>query len=228
MHVNRVLIAGLALASAIPVASAATVLGTGSVANPSFNDSFASGLTSGNLNWNANTNSSFTTVASGFLFDYAQIQGFSGTDYVAYFNNDSQHPYAPVIITALNGLLSELSFQIGTGYSYIPGVFGYWESYRAGSLAGSGSFNVNTASYINFSDLAGFDEVRVGVLYESFSSFNGPFGNGNALLAANASGKSLVGPVPEPASWAMMLIGFGAVGAGLRYRRRQRVSVNYA
>jgi hypothetical protein len=31
------------------------------------------------------------------------------------------------------------------------------------------------------------------------------------------------GAVPEPATWAMMLIGFGAVGAGMRHRKPARV-----
>jgi PEP-CTERM motif len=30
---------------------------------------------------------------------------------------------------------------------------------------------------------------------------------------------SIVGAVPEPASWAMMIVGFGFVGAGMRFRR---------
>jgi hypothetical protein len=37
----------------------------------------------------------------------------------------------------------------------------------------------------------------------------------------------LTGSVPEPATWAMMLVGFGLVGAGMR-RRRQSVRVTYA
>lgn len=37
-----------------------------------------------------------------------------------------------------------------------------------------------------------------------------------------------VRPVPEPATWAMMLVGFGLVGYGLRSRRRQSVRVTYA
>jgi hypothetical protein len=34
--------------------------------------------------------------------------------------------------------------------------------------------------------------------------------------------------VPEPATWAMMLVGFGMIGFGLRSRRKQSVRVTYA
>ncbi|MBR2173632.1 PEPxxWA-CTERM sorting domain-containing protein [Sphingopyxis sp.] len=34
--------------------------------------------------------------------------------------------------------------------------------------------------------------------------------------------------VPEPSSWAMMFLGFGAMGAAMRSRRRQKVTVRYA
>ena len=50
-----------------------------------------------------------------------------------------------------------------------------------------------------------------------------PFVNvvaGGSLTAAAA--------VPEPATWAMMLMGFGIVGAGLRGRRKPSVRVAYA
>lgn len=36
---------------------------------------------------------------------------------------------------------------------------------------------------------------------------------------------SAVAPVPEPTTWAMMLIGFGMIGATARYRRRTRATV---
>ena len=32
---------------------------------------------------------------------------------------------------------------------------------------------------------------------------------------------SLTGGVPEPAAWALMLVGFGGLGAALRHRRRR-------
>ncbi|MFS0771165.1 PEPxxWA-CTERM sorting domain-containing protein [Sphingomonas sp. 1P08PE] len=44
-------------------------------------------------------------------------------------------------------------------------------------------------------------------------------GNGTILANVTAT-SSAVGPVPEPATWAMMLVGFSMVGAATRYRRR--------
>jgi hypothetical protein len=45
------------------------------------------------------------------------------------------------------------------------------------------------------------------------------------IFAFNGVGGSIVVPpgVPEPATWAMMLLGFGGLGAALRQRRRQAV-----
>jgi hypothetical protein len=40
------------------------------------------------------------------------------------------------------------------------------------------------------------------------------------LRQVRLGGVSTVGPVPEPGTWAMMLIGFGAMGAAMRRRRR--------
>lgn len=39
---------------------------------------------------------------------------------------------------------------------------------------------------------------------------------------------SISAPVPEPGTWAMMLLGFGFVGGAMRARRRQKVTVSYA
>ena len=36
-----------------------------------------------------------------------------------------------------------------------------------------------------------------------------------------------INPVPEPGTWAMMLLGFGAVGFAMR-RRKQKLTVSYA
>jgi len=44
-----------------------------------------------------------------------------------------------------------------------------------------------------------------------------------SLDTARLSGTDAVSAVPEPATWAMMLVGFGMVGAVARYRRRRTV-----
>lgn len=45
--------------------------------------------------------------------------------------------------------------------------------------------------------------------------------NGNVIIASTSAFASpgAAGAVPEPATWAMMLIGFGAIGVGMRRRR---------
>ncbi len=50
--------------------------------------------------------------------------------------------------------------------------------------------------------------------------------NGNRLGAggsASYSGTLEVAAIPEPATWGMLMVGFGLVGAGMRSRRRQVV-----
>ncbi|MES2903916.1 MAG: PEPxxWA-CTERM sorting domain-containing protein [Pseudomonadota bacterium] len=40
------------------------------------------------------------------------------------------------------------------------------------------------------------------------------------LVAASATPVAVAAAVPEPTNWAMMLLGFGAVGVAMRRRRR--------
>lgn len=51
------------------------------------------------------------------------------------------------------------------------------------------------------------------------------FGGGNQVLVI--SGFTPPPPIPEPASWAMMIAGFGAIGAGLR-RAKRRIGIRFA
>lgn len=46
------------------------------------------------------------------------------------------------------------------------------------------------------------------------------FGFSSITFTPEAAPAPVAGAVPEPATWAMMLLGFGMLGAGLRYRRQ--------
>ncbi|MBO9712568.1 MAG: PEP-CTERM sorting domain-containing protein [Sphingomonas sp.] len=74
----------------------------------------------------------------------------------------------------------------------------------------------------NFSDQVALDGGLTSANGGSFTllSFSTPsnVGSGNALLVSNA--------VPEPATWLMLIGGFGAVGFALR--RRQRLAPAFA
>ncbi len=54
----------------------------------------------------------------------------------------------------------------------------------------------------------------------------GSFTDWVAVDNINFTQNGVVGTVPEPASWALMLVGFGAMGAAVR--RARRVTVSYA
>ena len=84
---------------------------------------------------------------------------------------------------------------------------------------------VGTTSSIGALSFVGFTDVG-----KSISSVR--------LIASNALGADAIGvddvrfqniaaAVPEPASWALMIAGFGATGAAMR-RRRERVRVSFA
>jgi len=56
-------------------------------------------------------------------------------------------------------------------------------------------------------------------------------GNYTIYLSGNASTENTIGssirfsaPIPEPATWGLMLLGFGMVGTGLRARKQTRVT----
>jgi hypothetical protein len=79
-------------------------------------------------------------------------------------------------------------------------------------LAGSGTFMANGTEYTLFID--GFRNAA-GAFSSSF------IGDENTATTANIVGRfapAVAGAVPEPASWAMMVGGFGLLGAAMRRR----------
>lgn len=61
------------------------------------------------------------------------------------------------------------------------------------------------------------------------TTWDGALGSGTGDVWFKASfSQADAGAVPEPAAWAMMLVGFGFVGGAMRAaKRRQRISVSF-
>lgn len=72
----------------------------------------------------------------------------------------------------------------------------------------------------------GFDPSVDGT-YRVDLSIDG-LGNGNRTISVFAKlGDGAMGAVPEPATWALMILGFGFIG-GIQRKLRQKVKLTYA
>jgi hypothetical protein len=110
-------------------------------------------------------------------------------------------------ITDISGTINDVAitglFDTGSPYYYFTSGPTF--------LDGSGvRFNAGPATNIAFFHQDGVANDRYRV-------------NGNGTISAFGPATSSpvsVSPVPEPATWAMVLVGFGMIGASSRYRRR--------
>lgn len=88
-----------------------------------------------------------------------------------------------------------------------------------GNIVGSSSVTLGGINQWSTLSLAGnFDRVNISGAGSGFH----PFGVDNIRF------DSVQSAVPEPATWAMMLLGFGAIGFGMRRRREHSVTARYA
>ena len=91
----------------------------------------------------------------------------------------------------------------------------------AGTLTTVGALGVDLGPHTSF-DILGSDAFA----FNGSTLYSVNLGTG-ALTSVGTTGRSLFGiaiasPVPEPGTWAMMLLGFGAVGVAMRRSRKER------
>jgi hypothetical protein len=85
------------------------------------------------------------------------------------------------------------------------------------------STNTSRTAAVGFGDGAGNSEVLEG---STLAGLNRVVANHNIWFDQNLAPVTPgPGAVPEPATWAMMILGFGVIGAGMR---RRRVNVSFA
>lgn len=115
--------------------------------------------------------------------------------------------------------------DIATFTQTIFGTFGY--STNDGAVYDPAGYVVN-GSRVQLTNNAGLNSqngsfsflVNAGDEYGFYvNTTDNIVGRGNIAVMSNA----FTAAVPEPATWAMMLLGFGMIGAAVRYRRRGNV-----
>ncbi len=101
----------------------------------------------------------------------------------------------------------------------------------------SNSFTVSQLGIVSAADL--FVEASPNSTYRALTlggtnRYEIDFGNGSFAIAVNNGGfagvtfSPAIAAVPEPATWAMMIGGFGGIGGILRQRRKANVKVSFA
>lgn len=110
--------------------------------------------------------------------------------------------------------LQSVGIDTTTGVGYTPFT-------AVGGVVTLGARGV-LSTYLSTATLTGTQFLTAGqsfgVIIDRNGSYNGDSTGLNFAISA----------VPEPATWAMMLVGFGMVGFGLRSRRKPVVRVTYA
>ncbi|WP_242141227.1 PEPxxWA-CTERM sorting domain-containing protein [Sphingomonas sp. TREG-RG-20F-R18-01] len=152
--------------------------------------------------------------AAPLLFD------FSGPSGTALFQLDS-NPTPDTFSSFLGS--DQLAFK------NVAGIFGGIAGVASNIGFGNGLFaslNINAPNvgFSQFSSPTLFSGPANAPVFSTgtFTLVNPFFGNANLKISAVA------GAVPEPATWTMMLLGFGGIGFAMRRRSRVRTTVSYA
>ena len=121
-----------------------------------------------------------------------------------------------------NDVLTFNFSQFGSANATISSIFRLSQNnnidFTSVTLNGT-SFDIASTGNVEFRFLQGL-AISPGIQTLGISGISG----GNGSYAGTFSVATLAA-IPEPASWALMLIGFGAVGSTLRRRRRENTTV---
>lgn len=148
--------------------------------------------------------------------------GSFGGDAV-YIGVDSGTGYGQ--LTLNGGPVSQLGFFM----NYAPGI-GNDAIIEALDSGGNPFASYNLVDLAPISTPGGFNEFEFrGIASDAADIYGLRFGGNYILVTGTADGvPDPNGAVPEPASWLLMILGFGAIGGMMRAKRREAVRVRYA
>jgi hypothetical protein len=156
---------------------------------------------------NVATNTTLTSI--GF---YSATPNGGNVKYMIWDGTNSTLLFS-IVGTTVTGSTPTLTFSQDFTFNLLAG-----SSYYVGIISDS-ALNVGfTFPEITVSQ-NGLTATGDNSNYVSFAS-PGLFGTGGGSI--NLVLRGTQGAVPEPATWAMMMIGFGAIGISMRHRRQRR------
>jgi hypothetical protein len=116
-----------------------------------------------------------------------------------------------------NAVFTGIEFLLGTGFPSSEAQV-RWATFLDNVQTGTGVSALSQGTVVGWSDLTGFDELRVSATLASSPTLN--FGDFQAIALDNLSAE-LHDYIPEPST--LLLLGFGLVGLGL-FRSRKKAA----
>ena len=201
--------------SAVP-ASAATIIGLYNTGVDTAGNKITI-VDQPDIHYLVSNNTSFTTNNIAYVQD-------SNAQYIASQKQGQGGSQTYTLNFSLGGASAASAFLSGSvAYDNLVKVFLNGNLLYSDQNVGSGS-----GTYAAFNQLHAFSTAECPGCFVSGSNaltFNvTDLGQPTALLVTNLSGTA----VPESATWAMMLMGFGMIGFGFRRRRKPNLGITYA
>lgn len=209
-HVTKALFtAGLLVAGASTASAAVVVLDFQGVASPS-NSTEVGGFYNGGVSGDGNSG---TNYGVAFTSNAVAINSYNGT-------NEPN----PGILFFLSGGSVTMDYAAGftNGFSFFYASNSEASVTVYDGVGGTGNVLATLALAINYSDTCSFCVwTPIGVSFAGIGKSIDFAGGADHVAYDNITFGSAIagGGVPEPASWAMLIVGFGLVGAATRYRR---------
>lgn len=168
-----------------------------------------------------------------FLGQSFTVEGagqFNNVELSFYTGYGASIPYADGALFLYASPFAGTVSQLGTGSNFLGSTVG---ANRAFSFGTSLVLTGGTKYYAYLNDVSPSTQFGGGNPYAGGEGIQADSGTGyrfNALpsldLRFGAGGSpTTLSAVPEPASWAMLLVGFGAIGGALRSRRQIVLSI---
>jgi hypothetical protein len=162
--------------------------------------------------------------STNYVFNFAQNRLIQGVN-VAYAPNGA--PLAPAIVGA-GYTFNDNDPATGTTLYVIDSRNDLLaiQNPATGVLTTVGGIRADVSSTLSF-DIATRGSSNTAFLYNDLrlSSVNLTTGVASRIGSTDRALVGLTASIPEPATWAMMMIGFGAIGGAARSSRRQRKTV---